>query len=67
MDLVLRRTAVRDAAVDGLALLVVIPWFGKSCRRIHLDFASICISWRSEIVTQSGRDRDGFGGCADSP
>ena len=44
VDLVLRGTAVRGAAVGGLALLVVIPWFGKGCSRIHLDFASICIS-----------------------
>ena len=43
-DLVLRGTAARGAAVGGLALLVVIPCFGKGCSRIHLDFASICIS-----------------------
>ena len=44
VDLVLSGTAARGAAVGGRALLVVIPCFGKSCSRIHLNFTSISIS-----------------------
>ena len=66
VDLVLGGTAARGAAVGGRPLLVVIPCFGKSCSRIHLNFASISISWRNEKITQSDRDGDGLGGCADS-
>ena len=44
VDLILCGTAARGTAVGGQAPLVVIPWFGKSCSRIHLNFTSICIS-----------------------
>ena len=44
VDLILCGTVARGTAVSSRAPLVVIPWFGKSCSRIHLNFTSICIS-----------------------
>ena len=54
MDLVLGGTAARCAAVGGRALSAVfILCFGKGCSRIHLNFTSIRISCRNEIVTRN--------------
>ena len=52
VDLVLCRAAVRRATVGGRALPVFMRCFRKSCSRIHLNFTSICISWRNEKVAR---------------
>lgn len=50
MDLVLRGTDCRSAAVDCLGLSVVITWFGEGCFSIYLDSAAICIRQASIVI-----------------
>ena len=52
MDLVLGGTAGRCAAVGRSLSVVFILCFGEGCSRIHLNFTSICISWRNEKVAR---------------